>query len=46
MLGIKPAGLLDQENTDLSNAIGIIVEKYSSYLSVQKIKKNSLKKTI
>lgn len=46
LLGIKPAGLLDQENTDLSNAIGIIVEKYSSYLSVQKIKKNSLKKTI
>ena len=46
LLGIKPAGLLDQENTDLSNAIGIIVEKYSSYLSVQKIKKNSLTKTI
>ena len=29
MLGIKPASLLDQENTDLSNAIGIVVEKYS-----------------
>lgn len=29
MLGIKPASLLDQENTDLSNAIDIVVEKYS-----------------
>ena len=43
LLGIKPAGLLDQKNTDLSKAIGIIVEKYSSYLRVQKIKKNLIR---
>ena len=37
--GTKPASVLGQENTNLSKTIDIVVEKYSSHLSVTKIKK-------
>ena len=40
MPGIKPTSILDQENTNLSKAIDIIVEKYSSHPCIIKIKKN------
>ena len=36
--GIKPNSVLFQENTHLTKAIDIIVEKYSSYPSAIKIK--------
>ena len=38
--GIKPASNLDQENTNMSKAIDIIIEKYSSCPIVKKIMKN------
>ena len=34
--GIKPASNLDQENTNMSKAIDIIIEKYSSCPIVKK----------
>lgn len=37
--GIRPTSTLDQENTNLLKAIGIVVEKYNSHLSIIKIKK-------
>ena len=39
-LGIKPIIISDQGNTDLFKDIDIIVEKYSSHLTVKEIKKN------
>ena len=37
--GIKPTSVLDQENTNLPKVVYTIVEKYSSYSSVIKLKK-------
>ena len=40
LLGVKPAGVLAQGNTNLSKAMYITAKKYSLIASVNKIKKN------
>ena len=39
-LGTKPTSVSDQKNTDLSKALNIIVEKYSTHLVIKEIKEN------